>query len=236
MRASPSDYYLPTGFGGDYYDQGRTVTHELGHFFEIWHTWGNDGGLCPWNGGHDDGIADTPPEANYKYFAPAFTIAGGTFVDSCHTDDSGHNVQPIGVASLDFMNYTDDVAMQLFTPDQAAVMAAQVADSGENHSLTQNPALFDWGPVNTVSLVIAEQTLITSPNPTTGIINISFDQTTDQLLQVSIINILGQEVVNYKNLVQKPYYSFDIHEMNKGIYFVRCNFASGTVTRKILLQ
>lgn len=53
-------------------------------------------------------------------------------------------MQPYGVASLNFMNYTDDVAMHMFTHDQAAVMAFQVSDSGESYSLTQHPELLLW--------------------------------------------------------------------------------------------
>ncbi len=255
-RSSPSDYYIQSGTSLNYYDLGRTLTHEIGHFFEIWHTWGDDNGLCPFyvkascpyhgtptaGSGSDDGLNDTPPEGDSKYDVPVYTgILGGTFHDCCATDTFGTSYQPIGVASLDFMNYTDDKAMQLFTPDQAAVMATQVSIvgvvTGENYSLTQNPGLLNW-PANTgIEQTTIKNGLNIFPNPSTGTLYITFNQATDELKQISIFNIIGQEVQNI-NIAeqQKEYYSIDLSGMSKGIYFVRCNFASGSITRKILLQ
>ena len=190
--------------------------------------------MCPWTGGHDDGIADTPPEADSKFGNPAFTITGGTFVDSCHANGTT-NAQPIGVASLDFMNYTDDIAMQMFTIDQAAVMASKVAPGGENYTLTQHGSLVL--DIASVPAVRAESSLSIFPNPSTGIIQVSFDQSADELQNITVYSILGAQVTNVQALgTQKDVYSIDLSGMSKGIYLVKCNFASGSITRKILLQ
>lgn len=233
-RVSSTDYYIPTGYLTDYYDMGRTITHEMGHFLEIWHTWGDDAGQCPWSGGSDDGIADTPPEKDHKFYANAYDIPGGTYKDSCHLNGSTET-QPIGVASLDFMNYTDDIAMQLFTPDQAAAMASQVAVSGEHYSLTQHPDLLNWGPV-AVQDVHAESSLSIYPNPANGVVNISFAPGTDELQNISVVNLLGQEVHNDSGSKGQYIYTIDLSAMSKGVYFIRCTFASGSTTRKIRLQ
>jgi len=235
-RASATDHYPTTGWASDYYDEGRTLTHETGHLFEIWHTWGDDGGACPWNGGHDDGLADTPPEGNYKYYNYPDTIPGGTYYDGCEYDTTS-NVQPYGVASLDYMNYTDDIAMHMFTTDQAAVMASMVAPGGESYSLTQNPDLLNWSTKTAVSLVEMSTGLVIFPNPTTGMLNITFSSATAQLQDIYVTDILGQEML-HKGLSGQTgnNYSIDLSAMSKGIYFVRCNFASGSITRKILLQ
>lgn len=236
-RVSSADYYIPTTYHSDYYDQGRTLTHELGHFFEIWHTWGDDGGFCPWNGGFDDGLGDTPPEGDSKYFAYPYTIAGGTYRDSCHLNGSVEQ-QPYGAASLDFMNYTDDVAMQLFTPDQAAVMASMVlVPLGENYALTQHPELLNWSPITGVNNVPENYSLSISPNPTSGIVYITFNENTDELQKITVTDIFGKTI--YNNHISgsgKSIYSIDLSGYSKGIYLVRCNFASGSITRKISLQ
>lgn len=234
-REASTDYYIATGFGSDYYDLGRTITHEMGHFLEIWHTWGDDGGQCPWSGGMDDGIADTPPEADHKYYAYAYSIPGGTNKDSCHFNGATEE-QPIGVASLDFMNYTDDIAMQLFTPDQCAVMAAQVASGGENYSLTQHPALLDWGPV-AINDPYNKYNLNISPNPAAGIVYVTYNAATSDLKNITITNAIGQTITTLPiTQLQPDIYSIDLSAMGKGIYFVRCTFASGSITKKILLQ
>ena len=236
-RTASTDYYIPTTYHSDYYDQGRTLTHELGHFFEIWHTWGDDGGFCPWNGGSDDGLADTPPEGDSKYFAYPYTIAGGTYRDSCHLNGSVEQ-QPYGAPTLDFMNYTDDVAMQLFTPDQVAVMASMVlVPTGENYSLTQHSELLNWSPITGVSNVTELSNLSISPNPTTGIVYITFNENTDALQEITVTDIIGKTI--YKSRITetgKLVYSIDLSAFIKGIYLVTCNFASGKITRKISLQ
>ncbi|MCD6013802.1 MAG: hypothetical protein K0Q79_3664 [Flavipsychrobacter sp.] len=235
-RVSATDYYMPNTISGNHYDMGRTLTHEMGHFFEIWHTWGDDGVKCPWEtSGSDDGLADTPPEGGSKRDAHGYNVPNGTYRDSCHTDTALNEVQPYGVASLDFMNYTDDKAMQLFTHDQAAVMAYQVSDSGENFTLTQHPELLNWSPITYVPDIPGSHSLNISPNPSNGVIYVTFDNTMDVLKEISIINTLGQEVKNITT-TDKGYHAVDLSNISKGIYFVRCNFASGSVTRKIVLQ
>lgn len=238
-RTAATDHYISTGYSSDYYDMGRTLTHEFGHFFEIWHTWGDDGGSCPWSGGHDDGLSDTPPEGDMKFGNYPYTITGGTYVDSCH-NNGATNVQPIGVACLDFMNYTDDKAMQLFTPNQASVMASKVASGGENYTLTQNPALLLYpDTINhaAISQVSAEKSLSIFPNPTTGIINVAFDPGSDELQQISILNTLGRKVYEVDTRGNsKDFYSVDLSGLAGGIYFVQCSFVSGCITRKVLLE
>jgi len=68
-------------------------------------------------------------------------------------------------------------------------------------------------------------------------LNITFSSTTAQLQDIYVTDILGQEML-HKGLSGQTgnNYSIDLSAMSKGIYFVRCNFASGSITRKILLQ
>lgn len=212
-------------------DLGRTLTHECGHFFEIWHVWGDDGGLCPWNGGSDDGIADTPPQADATYGNPTLPD-----MDACQ--DSGTvDVQPYGIMCMNYMDYVNDDAMHLFTIDQAAVMASQVAAGGESHSLTQNPSLLLYpGQPASVALGNSENIFVIAPNPTTGIVHVIFNESKNDLLQISVLNILGQEVVRQMDGLNQNNITLNLSGMSRGMYFVKCTFASGSITKKILLQ
>jgi len=257
------------------YNLGRTLTHETGHMFEIWHPWGDDGGQCPsWssdstitgsglipgedNGitctsgvGGDDGLSDTPPESDAVYGNPSYTITGGTTNDCCEKHGTV-NTQPIGIACLSYMDYTDDDAMHMFTLEQAAAMASMVLMSpssvggatgsgtvGENYSLTQNPSLLVACGTSTVTAVpttTVDNSLNIFPNPTTGQVTITLNSSAENLNQISVINLLGQEVMTISGQNNKDFYTLDLSGMAKGIYFVKCNFASGSVTRKVLLQ
>ncbi|HXS35879.1 MAG TPA: zinc-dependent metalloprotease [Flavipsychrobacter sp.] len=199
---------------------GRTLTHELGHYFEIWHVWGDDGGLCPWDvGGADDGIADTPPQANETYGCPSFPK-----YDVCDTTGNG-------IMFMNYMDYSDDDCMHLFTLDQAAVMQSNVQPGGESYSLTQHPEIL------AVEQVQPNNNFTISPNPTTGRLNVYFNSSTENLLSLNVVNTLGQcvRLIDTKDKTQSLY-TIDLSEMSKGIYFVQCNFSGGTVTRKIVLQ
>ena len=91
--------------GGAPYDQGRTATHEVGHYLGLWHTF--EGGCasvasCNSNG---DTICDTNPESSPRFGCPNNPV-------SCGNSDPKTN----------YMDYTDDLCMEDFTLEQARRM------------------------------------------------------------------------------------------------------------------
>ena len=86
---------------------GRVATHEVGHWLNLLHIWGDDGDGC--NG--SDFVDDTPNQAGPNAGTPTFPHV------SC---DNGPN----GDLFMNYMDFTDDVAMFMFTAGQAARMQA----------------------------------------------------------------------------------------------------------------
>lgn len=94
--------------GGAYpYDQGRTLTHETGHYFFLYHIWGDDGGGCSGT----DGVNDTPDQSDATFGCPNGTVV----TDMCTTTTPG-------ILYEDFMDYTDDACMVMFTNQQVTRM------------------------------------------------------------------------------------------------------------------
>lgn len=104
------------------FDKGRTATHEVGHWLNCFHIWGDDGTSC--NG--TDQVADTPNQADENYGCPAFPAI------SCSNG-------PNGDMFMNYMDYTDDACMNLFTAGQKARMQALFATGGARNSLTTSP-------------------------------------------------------------------------------------------------
>ncbi len=100
------------GPGAGIYNLGRTGTHEVGHWLDLRHIWG-DGGC-----GVDDGVSDTPESD-----ASNFNCAIGH--ESCGSVDMVQN----------YMDYSQDACMNLFTAGQAVRMQALFQPGGERASL-----------------------------------------------------------------------------------------------------
>ncbi|MHC2993376.1 hypothetical protein OB13_18015 [Pontibacter sp. HJ8] len=86
------------------YNLGRTATHEIGHWLGLKHIWGL-GITCR----DSDGIEDTPNQENETLGCPE------GITSSC-------NNGPYGNMWQNFMDYTNDACMNLFTQGQAAYM------------------------------------------------------------------------------------------------------------------
>lgn len=87
------------------FDRGRTATHEVGHWLSLFHIWGDDDGACTGT----DNVADTPNQADsYTNQCPS----GQRF--SCGTSNMYQN----------YMDYTNDACMNLFTAGQRDRMKA----------------------------------------------------------------------------------------------------------------
>jgi len=91
------------------YNKGRSATHEVGHYFNLRHIWGD----TPDCSGTDL-VADTPNAAGPNFGKPTFPTV------TC-------NNGPNGDMYMNYMDYTDDDAMFMFTTQQVARIRATLA-------------------------------------------------------------------------------------------------------------
>ncbi len=103
------------------YNLGRTATHEVGHWLNLFHIWGDDGTACTGS----DNVTDTPNQAGEHY---------GTFpAGSVQTD--GCSAAAPGTMWMNYMDYTNDIAMYMFTNGQKTRMQAVLASGGARAGL-----------------------------------------------------------------------------------------------------
>jgi hypothetical protein len=102
------------GTAGAPFNKGRTATHEVGHYFNLRHIWGD----TPDCSGSDM-ASDTPNCAGPNFGTPTFPVV------SC-------NNGPNGDMFMNYMDYVDDPAMFMFTTQQVLRMrtALDMARSG----------------------------------------------------------------------------------------------------------
>ncbi|MBW6479640.1 MAG: zinc metalloprotease, partial [Bacteroidales bacterium] len=100
------------------FNLGRTVTHEVGHWLNLVHTWGDED-----NCNATDYVADTPNQESAHYHCPGFPQI------SCDSEDMFMN----------YMDYTDDRCMNLFTAGQSHRMHATL--NGFRASIKNSDAL-----------------------------------------------------------------------------------------------
>ncbi|RYF84985.1 MAG: zinc metalloprotease, partial [Chitinophagaceae bacterium] len=111
--------FLPSSC--DQYTKGKTLTHELGHFFGLRHIWGD--AACG-----NDFCGDTPTHQGQNGGVPTHPKA-----NSCGTSDEMFE---------NYMDYTDDVILNTFTADQVARMQAVLTNSPRRNTLaTSNVGL-----------------------------------------------------------------------------------------------
>lgn len=110
-------YFGTIGTATAPFDLGRTMTHEVGHYLNLRHIWG-DGGCNV-----DDFVTDTPTSD-----APNYGCATGHV--SCSTVDMVQN----------YMDYSDDACMNLYTTGQKTRMRAIFDTNGARASLLTSTA------------------------------------------------------------------------------------------------
>jgi len=185
------------------FNLGRTTVHEVGHWLNMIHTWGDDS--CG-----NDYVADTPPQQ-----APTYGDPSGIILSCGNT--------PYGNLYQDYMDFTDDIGMHLFTNGQKARMLTLFAPGGFRNAL-----LTDTVPVDTakgaVTAAVTEGSVFVMgiyPNPAVGLVTVQLADPACLGGLLDVYNQLGQKVMTVR--VTALTLQLDVAGLASGIYFIRAS-------------
>lgn len=204
--------------GVDYIPQapfnlGRTVTHELGHFFNLNHTFKSASASATNCGGQDaDGVADTPKQAAATYGC----IAPGS-KNAC--------ISPEKVLSMNYMDYSDDACMYMFTEGQKTRMLAYINTISSQYNSTV---------LNTESNSLGNFAIY--PNPNNGQFNISFKEISSNykitILDASARVVYESSLNDSNDLV----HNVQLPNSAAGFYIITISNGTDLVTKKLMIN
>lgn len=203
--------------GSDGYDAnalGRTTTHEVGHWLNMYHIWGDE--ECG-----DDLVSDTEKAESENYGCPSFPFRPN---NKC---GSGTN----GEMYMNFMDYSDDGCMNMFTLGQGARMRSSI-------STLRKDLLTSKGCSNTSTALINSLSTFDNVNIFPNPINTDF---TIQLQDVNFINstIIIADMygrILFKDVPKSNEILISSENFNNGIYLVTIKDDSFVWEKKIQIQ
>ena len=210
------------------YNLGRTVTHEIGHWLNLQHTFnggcsGLSGNTCMGSG---DFVCDTPPISNATSNCPTNNPNTCTETSPFPAPYIGHMVNQFE----NYMDYSTDVCMNMFTEGQSTRMNAAI-------TLYRSSLLTSDGciPVG-LNEIIDESFITVSPNPSNGIFNIQFLFPVNTEVTLNIADMKGQEIFSgtYDKSMNRTV-ELDLTGYASGVYQMMVRTKSGYLVKRLVI-
>jgi hypothetical protein len=189
-------------------NKGRTATHEVGHYFNLLHIWGENS-TCD----DDDLVDDTPKQATSNLGCPTFPQI------SCG----------VGSMFMNFMDYTDDACMGLFTNGQKARMLAALTQF--RAGLINNAATCE-----TVSTQDVDNQVFIYPNPATDYIQIDWQNKTTRDKNITLYDTFGRLVYTKKVENTEGVSRVLVNDLASGVYILQLNLDGIVVVKKLIIS
>lgn len=207
-------YFGTVGTGSQSpYNRGRTATHEVGHWLGLWHIWGDA------NCGNDY-VNDTPVSQEANYGCPAYPKI------TCN-NGAVNNTQG-GDMHMNFMDYTDDRCMYMFTSGQASRISNFLT------TISRSGLLNSYALSGNKDIVDADAAIQVYPNPSSdGLFTVAIDYRIRENAHVTVMNALGAEVLALDSDVVQV----NLSQLGAGVYFLVADAENGQrYTRKLIVK
>ena len=201
------------------YDKGRTTVHEVGHWLGLKHIWGD--ALCG-----DDGIDDTPTQSGYTSSCPT-----GVRTSSCSNNAAGDMY-------MNYMDFTNDGCLNLFTKGQKDHMRSLFDEGGPRYSLLSSKGLsIPWveaAPLpEQTSPATSPAALNLYPNPASGELTLDFEYDATWVgkeIKIFDINGIVKQTIQINAKLQK----ISLSGLRPGIYFIQGNNNGKKINQKFI--
>lgn len=178
------------------YNKGRTSVHEIGHWLGLKHIWGDK--ACG-----DDNIDDTPPQQGPTRGCPS------GIVSTCASGSTGNMY-------MNFMDFTNDECVNMFTHGQVSKMHELFKEGGARNALLQSAKAAgseesgEW---------VSKESVSVYPNPVVNELTIRIaDPEAQRGQQLIIFNHLGQATRTIP--VNKSLIQVNTTQFAPGVYYL----------------
>ncbi|TLV02992.1 T9SS type A sorting domain-containing protein [Dyadobacter luticola] len=186
------------------YNLGRTTTHEVGHWLGLIHIWGDK--TCGTDYCDDTPTANTKNETTDISCSPVFS--------NCHGVRTRNMIE-------NYMDYSPDLCMSIFTNDQKERMHAVLALSPRRAKLAE------FSRITTDNLLVEVY-----PNPVSGTLFTNVFTPNFETFTVSVFNVRGQKVTD--DAVNRT--SLDVKSFPSGLYFFKVTSGNQSLTKRFVVR
>lgn len=195
-------YFGTMGTAQSPFDLGRTTTHEIGHYFGLYHIWGKSqtsSDVCG-SSTNTDECNDTPQTRQAYLGKPQYPNNLNMCTATTH-----------GAMFMNYMDYVDDDTMAMFTNDQKTIVRNVL--NNLRAGLVNSNACAELS----IDEEIKTDKIVLYPNPTSQYISVASPYI--PIDEIEIYDSTGRLMISRKNLNTTDL--IDLKALSPGIYYAR---------------